>query len=194
MPHIAQDFQGAAMISFPKEVAAPNFDDPLEMLHACHGRILGQCDTLRRLAIHLNDSGYDQQAQQAAQNILRFFDSAGQFHHQDEEEDLFPAMRIFAAPDESKLQDLFDRLLHDHAGMLVTWGALRPVLLQLSQGSRVPLASPLTENFINRYAKHIAFEENELLPLAARLLDSQQKLKLGKHMAERRGATFISNN
>ena len=71
--------------------AAPTFDDPLEMLHACHGRILGQCDTLKKLTAYLPVHGCDQQARQAAQNILRFFDSAGHFHHQDEEENLFPA-------------------------------------------------------------------------------------------------------
>jgi len=32
----------------------------------------------------------------AAQGILRYFDTAGQLHHQDEEQDLFPALH--AAP------------------------------------------------------------------------------------------------
>ena len=30
----------------------PGFDDPLEMLHACHGRIEAQCETLLKLAEH----------------------------------------------------------------------------------------------------------------------------------------------
>lgn len=174
--------------------SAPSFENPLEMLYACHGKILHQCDTLRKLATHLTSNGCDQQVQQAAQSILRYFDSAGQFHHQDEEEDLFPALRRSTDSDNSHLESLLERLLQEHIAMSEAWGALRPVLLQLSQGMQVALAPALTEEFINRYTEHIAVEENELLPLATRLLDSQQKLKIGKHMAERRGAKFISAN
>ena len=177
------------MISFASQEAAPSFDDPLEMLHACHGKILRQCDTLRKLAPHLASNGCDQQAQQAAQGILRYFDTAGKFHHQDEEEDVFPALRA-ADPDKSQLESLLGRLLQEHIGMLAAWDALRPTLLQLSQGIQVPLAPAQTEDFIGRYTRHIAFEESELLPLAAKLLDARQQMNIGKHMAERRGAKF----
>lgn len=182
------------MISFTAPEVAPSFDDPLEMLHACHGRILSQCDTLRKLKMHLTANGCDQQAQQAAKSLLRFFDTAGQFHHQDEEEDLFPALRTYADSDKLQLQSLLDRLLKDHVGMLATWESLRPELLQLSQGMQASLTSPLTENFIRRYSEHIAAEENELLPLAAGLLDSLQKMEIGKSMAKRRGTEFIMGN
>ncbi|HEX5338277.1 MAG TPA: hemerythrin domain-containing protein, partial [Gallionella sp.] len=74
------------MISLTSTPAAPSFDHPLGMLHACHGKILRQCDTLTKLAAHLSRNGCDEQARQAAQGILRYFDTAGQFHHQDEEE------------------------------------------------------------------------------------------------------------
>ncbi len=65
------------MIPFTPVEAAPSFDHPLEMLHACHDKILRQCDTLKKLAAHLPGNGCDQQARQAAQGILRYFDSAG---------------------------------------------------------------------------------------------------------------------
>jgi len=181
------------MISFTTaEENLPSFDNPLEMLHACHEKILRQCDTLRKLALHLTNNGCDQQVRQAAQNILRYFDTAGQFHHQDEEEDLFPALQISAEADKSHLENLLGLLLQEHNEMRGAWDALRPVLVQLSQGKQVSFAHSLLENFINKYTEHIAFEENELLPLATRLLDSQQLLKIGKHMAERRGANVIN--
>ena len=138
------------MISFATE-SEPSFDDPLEMLHACHGRILSQCETLRKLKIHVNSNGCDQQSQQASQTILRFFDTAGKFHHQDEEEDLFPALLKSADADKSNLESLLKQLLQDHIEMLAAWGALRPALLQLSQGIEIPLEHRLTGNFINRY-------------------------------------------
>src|SRR3989338_8046760 len=76
------------MISFASGEAAPSFDHPLEMLHVCHGKIQRQLSTLQKLVTYLPAHGCDQQVQQAAQGILRYSDTAGQFHHQDEEENL----------------------------------------------------------------------------------------------------------
>lgn len=176
------------MIPFTPAEATPSFDHPLEMLHACHDKILRQCDTLEKLAAHLPGNGCDQQARQAAQGILRYFDSAGQFHHLDEEDDLFPALRLSAGSDQVQLESLLERLLSEHVVMLAAWNALRPVLLRLADGMDTPLAGMLAENFIGSYTAHIAVEERDLLPLAARLLHPQQTALIGKRMAERRGA------
>ncbi len=179
------------MISLTSAEAAPGFDHPLEMLHACHDKILRQCDTLKKLAAHLPGNGCDQQARQAARGILRYFDSAGQFHHLDEENDLFPALRLSAGSDHRvQLESLLERLLSEHVVMLAAWNALRPVLLQLADGVDTPLTGMLAENFISSYTAHIAVEERDLLPLAARLLHPQQTVLIGKRMAERRGARF----
>lgn len=176
------------MISFTSTDAAPSFDHPLEMLHACHGKILQQCETLKKLTAHLQLNGYDRQAQQAAQNIMRYFDTAGMLHHQDEEAGLFPALRASAAsaPDQQQLQTLLARLLAEHVVMLSAWQALRPALLQLAQGNGTALPDSLAEHFIRSHSAHISLEEAELLPLAARLLDLQQLSQLGRQMAARR--------
>lgn len=171
------------MISFTSAQAAPSFDHPLEMLRACHGKILQQCDTLKKLAAHLDNKGCDAQVQQAATGILRYFDTAGQFHHQDEEEDLFPALH--SRPDFNT--GLLERLRRDHISMLSAWDALRPGLVQLAAGHEVSLNATLSETFISRYTNHIAIENAELLPLAATLLSPQQILMIGRKMAERRG-------
>lgn len=178
------------MISLTAGQAAPSFDHPLEMLHACHGKILRQCGTLQRLATHLAHHGCDTQARQAAQGILRYFDSAGRFHHQDEEQDLFPALRLSAGADQAQLETLLERLLSEHGVMLAAWDALRPVLLRIADGVMTPLSDTLTETFIASHTGHIAVEEAELLPLATRLLNPQQMAQIGKNMAERRGATL----
>lgn len=172
------------MIPFIATPAAPSFDHPLQMLRACHGKILRQCDTLQKLAVHLPQHGCDTQAQQAANGILRYFDSAGQFHHQDEEENLFPALR--AAAD----LPLLDRLQQEHVVMASAWQALRTALAQLAEGQQVRLTAALTEPFITRYTAHIALENAELLPLAEKLLSAQQLELIGQKMAERRGAKF----
>jgi pyridoxamine 5'-phosphate oxidase len=182
------------MISLISQEAAPSFDQPLDMLHACHGKILHQCATLKTLATHLISHGCDQQARQAAQGILRYFDSAGQFHHQDEEEDVFPTLRLSAGFDQPQLHNLLGRLLSEHVVMLGAWNALRPVLLRLADGVDASLSGTLVENFIGSYTGHIAVEERDLLPMAARLLNPQQTAAIGKRMAERRGAKFPVGN
>ena len=182
------------MISLASNQAAPSFDHPLEMLHACHGKILRQCDTLKKLSTHLLEKGCDQQAKQAAQGILRYFDSAGQFHHQDEEQDVFPALRLSASSDHAQLDALLERLLSEHVVMLAAWDTLRPVLLQLADGMNTLLPETLTGKFISSYTAHIAVEEAELLPLATRLLSPQQTMRIGKSMAERRGAKFSATD
>ena len=177
------------MDPFKSQAAAPSFDHPLELLHACHGKIMHQCGTLRILTTHLSNKGCDQQAQQAAQGILRYFDSAGQFHHQDEEEDLFPALRAIGA-EQAQVDALLERLMSDHTVLAAAWNEVRPLLVQISEGVNAPLNEALTEKIITGYFGHIAVEEKELLPLAARLLSPQQTEQLGHRMAERRGAKF----
>lgn len=169
---------------------AASFDHPLEMLHACHGKILQQCDTLKKLAAHLPVHGCDEPAQQAAQAILRYFDTAGKFHHQDEEIDLFPALRTCAEFEQISLEPLLEKLLAEHEGMLASWQELRQLLVQVAAGNNAVLPDALLERFIHSHSNHIAVEESELLPLAEHLLDGRQLIRLGMHMAERRGARF----
>ena len=77
----------AAKISFPGfNAPAAGFEAPLEMLSACHGRVESQCQTLLRLPPHLAANGPDQAAREAAQNIMRYFDTSARNHHADEEE------------------------------------------------------------------------------------------------------------
>lgn len=180
------------MISLATGEAAPSFDHPLEMLHACHGKIQRQLDTLQKLAAHLPAHGCDQQVRQAAQSILRYFDTAGQFHHQDEEENLFPTLLALDVPDKAQVKTLVGRLLGQHAAMFAAWSDARAVLVKLAEGINTPLPEALVEKLIRAYTRHIHLEETELLPLAARLLSARQIMEMGKSMAERRGAKFPS--
>src|SRR5512145_2891822 len=123
------------MIILPSSARAPSFDDPLEMIQACHEKILRQCDTLRKLGPHLKEQGCDEAAQQAAQGILRYFDTAGMFHHQDEELDLFPALRGCTNTDQACLNALLEKLLAEHIVMMSAWEELRVVLLTLAGGA-----------------------------------------------------------
>lgn len=162
---------------------APTFDDPLEMLLACHGRIQAQCATLNKLLAHLPKHGCDTQAQQAAHAILRYFDTAGRHHHDDEEKDLFP---LLLASSSSAAQVLIARLLGEHQIMDAAWQHLRSYLTRLADGKSDTLDAAAAEHFIGVYDRHIALENSQLLPLAKQLLTAAQLETLGKSMATRR--------
>ncbi len=165
----------------------PSFDNPLEMLLACHGKIQAQCVTLRKLLQHLSSHGCDTQVRQAAQAILRYFDTAGQNHHDDEEQDLFP--RLLATPN-TDVHELIARLLDEHKVMDMTWQQLRPLLLAIAEGRSEKLDIKAVEHFIQVHDRHISLENAQLLPQAAMLLDHIQLEELGKSMAARRGVVF----
>ena len=165
----------------------PSFDNPLEMLLACHGKIQTQCATLRKLLQHLSSHGCDSQARQAVQAILRYFDTAGQNHHDDEEQDLFP--RLLATPN-AEVHELIARLLDEHKVLNAAWQQLRPLLLAIAEGRAAELDIKAVEHFIQVHDRHIALENAQLLPQAAKLLDHIQLEALGRSMAARRGVVF----
>lgn len=174
--------------------AAPavGFEVPLEMLAACHGRVQQQCDTLLRLCVHLQRHGSDRPAQEAARAVLRYFDTAARHHHEDEEQDLFPALlESMAGSDAVCLRELTASLCADHRALEQRWSVLRQRLQQVSEGSASTLADADAPGFVQRYAQHIAREESELLPMAARLLGAAELDRIGLAMRARRGLATI---
>lgn len=166
---------------------APGFETPLEMLEACHERLQAQLSTLDRLAKWLPEHGADKQAQQAAANVIRYFDAAAVNHHRDEEEDLFPLLleRVDAAR-QSGLQDLIDWILEDHQRMFSAWAEMRARLEPLTRGEVTGLELGEVERFTEIYEFHIAREEGELLPFAHELLGEADIAALAASMTARR--------
>ena len=68
------------------------FEAPFEMLEACHERVQRMLDLLTRLRNHVAKNGCDVQANDAAVDVMRYFDLAAPLHHQDEELHVFPAV------------------------------------------------------------------------------------------------------
>lgn len=175
------------MINFPGNAVAPTFATPLDMLRACHGRILDQCSTLHKLMLHLAEHGCGMQAQHAARLIMRYFDTAGQFHHQDEETDLFP---LLLATMNAEAEMIIKRLLSEHREMDAAWQGLRICLQGVTEGHTSVLDANMVGNFSAAYERHIEFENAQLLPLSARLLSSAQLDDLGSKIAARRGVAL----
>lgn len=172
----------------PGSGAAAGFDAPLDMLSACHERIEKQCATLRRLPAHLAAHGADADARQAAANVMRYFDTAGRNHHADEECDLFPALlESMAGSDAVCLRDITTALTREHRELDGVWRTLRAQLQSLAQGDASALDAATVDDFVNRHARHIAREEDELLPMARRLLSDEQIQDIARAMQARRG-------
>lgn len=183
----------AAKITFPGFTSpAAGFEAPLEMLSACHGRVESQCQTLLRLVPHLAANGPDQAAREAAQNVMRYFDTSAPHHHADEEEDLFPAL-LQSAPqtEQAPLRELVAALKAQHRELEQAWGELRWKLEGVWLGTLSELSAEEVGHLVDLYRSHIEREETELLPLAARVLEATQLDNVGRAMRLRRGIKEI---
>jgi len=168
--------------------ALADFEHPLQILGACHQRIGDQCETLRKLAAHLPLHGCDAEAQQAASNVMRYFDSAGRHHREDEEHDLFPRLAGCArGRNAERVASLVRRLKQEHHEIEEAWLKLREALETIAHGDSVPLDEAEIGRFCDMYRAHMAREDADLIPLAELLLDADDQAALGRAMAARRG-------
>lgn len=185
---------------------AAGFDQPFELLSACHGRVERMLRLLERLAGHLAVHGADVQARSAAADITRYFDIAGPAHHEDEERHVLPRLRASGDPAQVALAD---RLHADHERMAAAWAALRADLAQVQAGhwarsggrddhvergardtgyagdAALPAAWAA---FAAHYRSHIAAEDGHAYPAVRATLDDDTLRRMGHEMAVRRGA------
>jgi hemerythrin-like domain-containing protein len=170
---------------------AAGFDQPFEMLLACHERVHRMLALLLRLADHLAHHGADAQARQAAVDVMRYFDLAGPAHHEDEERHLFPLLSAQGGPDAAAL---VQRLHADHVAMTLQWQAVRGDLQAAADGAWLPAQAPSARArwtaFAALYAGHIGAEENLAYPAARGLLAPAALQAMGREMAARRGAVL----
>ena len=171
----------------PFAPAAPSFDEPLEMLAACHERIEAQLCTLERLIEHLSANGCDQAAREAATQVMRYFDTAGADHHRDEDEDMFPVLRRLAAErDRPEVSAIINGLEEDHATMEGQWSRLRARLDAIADGRDARLDAEDVAPFAWLYRRHMEKEAALVLPFAREAISETERAELGGRMAARR--------
>src|SRR5699024_9535169 len=119
----------------------------------------------------------------AAAAIRRYFNTAALDHHADEEEDLFPAlMESMAGSDPVCIREMISRLTVEHQRLEAAWQTLDPVLKRLEQGLSGKLDPAVVLAFVTSYDDHIRLEEEELLPMAERLLSQLDIDRIGRAM------------
>ena len=129
-----QPIRMASLLATP----AVGFEQPFEMLEACHERVNRMLALLVRLREYLPGHGADDNARQAARDVMRYFDLAAPHHHQDEELHVFPP--LLAAGDAATV-DLVRRLQRDHLQMESSWREARKVLDAVASGERQSLSA-----------------------------------------------------
>jgi hypothetical protein len=161
------------------------FEQPFEVLDACHERIQRMFRRLQWLRIHLGALGCDAQARQAANDVTSCFDLAAPEHHEDEERYVFPP--LLAA---GLCVDIVVRLQREHLEMAMLWPQVREVLQRVAAdhwpGFR-PADEGLLEHFTRLYDWHLAAESELAFPAAARCLGVADLVAIGEQMARRHG-------
>ena len=167
---------------------AAGFEQPFEMMEACHERVQRTLGLLDRLRAHVARHGADEQARQAARDVMRYFDKAAPQHHLDEEMHVFPP--LVARGDPSMLV-LVARLQQDHLQMDARWRMVHAILEQLERAeiqAIPPAGEAEIDAFARLYGDHIDAEEQLAYPAAAALLDDGARDAMGAEMRRRRGA------
>jgi len=163
------------------QAPAPQFDDPLGVLRACHRRMERQLATLSRLRRHLPAHHADEDARIAAAATMRYFDTAAPHHHDDEEASLMPRL----AKADPALTPLMRELAREHSELELRWMRMRPLLTAIAARASGHLPVKDVEAFCEAYRAHIAREEAVLFARAAEILDAATLADIGVEMAER---------
>ena len=166
---------------------APTFAQPFEMMTACHDRLQRMLGLLAKLSGHMESHGADDQARQAARDVMRYFDKAAPQHHHDEELHVFPPLLAEGDP---RIVAVVARLQQDHLQMESRWGAARQVLALVGEG-RIDRLAPqdeaLLDAFAGPYDAHIRAEEEIAYPAAQALIAESGRAAMGEEMMRRRG-------
>lgn len=165
---------------------AAGFDEPFELMAACHDRMARSLALLLRLADHLPVHGADAAARDAASDLRRYFNIAAPLHHEDEERHVFPRLRREARG------DLADRLERDHREMDSLWRRIDADLSEVMAGDAHAAAGVATrqrwQDFVALYRAHLRAEDDEAYPVVGPTLDADETARMGREMAARRNA------
>ena len=168
------------------------FDRPLGLLSDCHRRIerfLRILDITAAAAAGRALTGDERRGSEAA---LRYFATAAHTHTADEEDSLFPRLRAAADPAANRALAMVAGLEQDHREAERRHAEVEQLVRRwLDHESLDPAAAAALRGHLAAlgalYAAHIAIEDHELFPAAARVLSAEAISRIGSEMAVRRG-------
>lgn len=169
-----------------------DFTQPIELMMDCHRRIEHFLGVLEAVGERLGRTELTTEGRRALETALEYFRTAAPRHSADEEESLFPRLRSLARDDVRPLLDGAARLEREHRAAEEVHERVDRLGCRWLQDGRLhsdDLSAFLGDLRSLRalYAEHIAFEDEQLFPAAARLLNQSAIAVIGREMAARRG-------
>jgi hemerythrin-like domain-containing protein len=174
--------------------AESDFTNPLGLITDCHRRIEYFLNLLATVTKQAQGGSLDDEQRTAMEKALSYFQNATPKHTSDEEESLFPRMRASGNPQAQAALATLDALDAEHA---VADEIHRQVATLAQQwlndgsisGEQTEKLAELLNELSSHYQRHMAIEENDVFPLAARVLEPSDIEAVGREMAARRGVT-----
>lgn len=169
-----------------------NFADPIGLLSDCHRRIERFLSVLVQVSAQAQGGPLNEEQRRAFDTALRYFREAAPKHTADEEETLFPRLRNMDRPEVRAVLSRVEALEQEHERANHAHAEVDRLGTQwLASGTLAPvdaerLATLVTE-LQELYKGHIAVEEGEVFPVAARNLAAPDRKAVGDEMAARRG-------
>jgi hemerythrin-like domain-containing protein len=168
------------------------FDAPMGLLGDCHRRIEKFLAAQLEVAKQAQGGPLDDPQREALEKALRYFANAAPWHTADEEHSLFPRMRQSNDPEVHEALARLEKLEEDHRHAEAKHAEVERLTRRWLDADRLTdpdfehLQSEL-QTLRQMYQQHIAFEDEQLFPLAERVLTSEQMQVMGREMAQRRG-------
>jgi hemerythrin-like domain-containing protein len=171
------------------------FDEPLGLLSDCHRRIEHFLDVLIAVAHEAAGGPLTPEYRRALEASVGYFAVAAPKHTADEEVSLFPRLRESADPEAVGAVASLDALEHDHGEAESHHSAVDELVRRWLADDRLSL--PDLEHVRTHlavlqalYQRHIAIEDREVFPVAARVLDRARIEQIGGEMAARRHVQY----
>ncbi len=178
----------ASVIITAAPISHNQFRSPLGVIASEHNRQLQLCDRIEDLA----SNRHSESLLQEAMALRAYFMKDLPLHCRDEEEDLFPMLKLACRPDDG-VDRILAELERDHA---VEMFLGRHVIVDLKANIRGgPNDSTLRlfgnlSTFCKAQRRHVDWENIVVLPLAQRRLSAANQEEMGRNMAARRGMSF----
>lgn len=163
----------------PQQFATWN--EPIEMLYACHDKVKRFCRQLRILPDYLEKHGYTQAVLNDVEQILTYFNRAAPLHHEDEEQDFFPQLVTFSPQAQATIAELASQ----HQELHENWIVLSVQLEELLAEKRDNIDVMLIAQFVHGYEHHITLEE-PLFELGREVIPAERLASIGQKMSARR--------
>jgi hemerythrin-like domain-containing protein len=167
------------------------FDEPLGLLSDCHRRIEHFLRVLGQVAEAASGGPLTAPQRADAEAAVRYFATAAPTHTADEEESVFPRLRASTDPAAASALVLVDRLQHDHDVANERHRAVETLMRRwldrnVLEPDRLTELRQQLAALRAIYESHIAVEDRELFPAAARLFSAGELSDIGREMEARR--------